>query len=90
MDYGFDRLISEAASYRAVLPGTIIGSGSISEGAPERVGSSNIVEVVGYEVIHNGEATTKFATWGEHLKLDIVDGENKSVFGTIEQTLVKA
>jgi len=90
MDYGFDQLIAEVATNRRVLPGTIIGSGSISEGDPARVGASNVAEVRGYEIITTGAASSPYAHFGNVVRMETLDAQGASLFGVIEQRVVKS
>ncbi|MGC3982424.1 MAG: fumarylacetoacetate hydrolase family protein [Steroidobacteraceae bacterium] len=90
MSYGFAELVQSAAFNRRLLPGVIIGSGAISEGDPPTVGASCIAEVRGYEIIHNGEPTSQFMHFGDSVKMDMYGLDGLSMFGTIEQTVVKA
>lgn len=90
MDYGFAELIVSAAHNRRLLPGTIIGSGAISEGDPPRVGASCIAEVRGYEIIHEGAPKSQFMHFGDTVKIEMFSADGQSIFGAIEQRVVNA
>lgn len=90
MDYGFDELVADAATNRRLLPATIIASGTVSEGDPGRVGSSCIAEVRGHEIITTGKASSPYMRFGDTVKIEVLDDQGASVFGAIEQRVVKA
>jgi fumarylacetoacetate (FAA) hydrolase len=90
MDYRYWQLIQHAARTRALKAGTIIGFGTVSEGAPEKVGSACIAERRGYEIIEFGAPQTAFMAFGDSVRIEVFDGAGVSVFGAIEQTVVQA
>lgn len=90
MDYGFPDLIASAATNRRLLPATIIGSGAISEGAPERVGCACIAEMRGYEIIQYGAPKSAFMHFGDSVRIEMFGTEGLSLFGAIEQRVVQA
>jgi fumarylacetoacetate (FAA) hydrolase len=90
MDYGFPELIASAATNRRLLPATIIGSGTISEGDPARVGSSCIAETRGYEIIHQGQASSPYMRFGDRMRIEMLNADGSSMFGAIEQRVVCA
>ncbi|KQZ46642.1 fumarylacetoacetate hydrolase [Rhizobium sp. Root149] len=85
MDYGFDRLVSHAAYSRSLVPGTIIGSGTVSNANFRDIGSSCIAERRGIEMVDLGEAVTPYMKFGEsvRMKADLPDGT--PMFGSIDQ-----
>jgi fumarylacetoacetate (FAA) hydrolase len=89
MDYDFGQLIEHAARTRTLSAGTIIGSGTVSVGDPFGVGSSCISERRGGEMIEFGEPQTGYLRFGERVRVEVLDAEGISVFGAIEQTVVK-
>ena len=90
MDYSFFELAAHVATNRRVLPATIIGSGTVSEGDPPRVGSSCIAEVRGYEIIQTGTATSPYMHFGDRVRIEVLDEHGASYFGAIDQKVVKA
>jgi fumarylacetoacetate (FAA) hydrolase len=90
MDYSFPQLVAHAASSRRLLAGTIIGSGTVSEGDPPRVGSSCIAETRGYEIIHQGSASSQYMRFGDRVRIEVTGPDGASVFGTINQRVVRA
>ena len=75
MGFGFQDLIAHAARTRNLHPGTIIGSGTISNSTYRTVGSACIAERRGIETIDQGKASTT---------------QGASIFGTIDQRMVQA
>ena len=58
MGFGFQQLVAHAARTRNLHPGTIIGSGTISNNEYRTVGSACIAERRGIETVDHGKATT--------------------------------
>lgn len=90
MSSGFDQLIAHAAYSRDLVAGTIIGSGTVSNESYREVGSSCIAERRGIEMIDEGEAKTGFMRFGDTVKMEVFDADGLSVFGAIDQKVVKA
>ncbi len=90
MDFGYSQLITHAARTRPLKAGTIIGWGTTSEGNPDLVGSACITEKRGQEIIDHGKPSLPFMAFGERVKIEVYGEDGRSVFGAIEQTVVKA
>ncbi len=88
MVFDFPTLVAHAAKTRFLSAGTIIGSGTVSN-KDRSVGSSCIVEKRTLEKIETGESTTPFMSFGDRVKIEMVDELGLSVFGAIEQKIVK-
>lgn len=78
--------------------GAIIGSGTVSNKqgtghgtsiAEGGVGYSCIAEIRMIETIRDGKPSTQFMKFGDHVKIEMRDKAGNSIFGSIEQTLVK-
>ncbi len=89
MHFHFGELIAHAAKTRNLMPGTIIGSGTISNDNPE-VGSSCILERRMIEKINDGVFKTPFMKVGDRVKMTMKDRFGQSLFGTIDQKVVQA
>ncbi len=97
--FDFGRLISHLAKTRPVTAGTIVGSGTISNKGPEGDpgkpvakggrGYSCIAEIRMIEKIERGEFQTPFMRYGDTVKVEYFDGEGQSVFGSVENKVVK-
>jgi fumarylacetoacetate (FAA) hydrolase len=90
MGFGFDRLIQHAARTRRLRAGTIIGSGTVSNESFRDVGSACIAERRGIELIDTGEAQTPFMRFGDTVRIEVLDADGRSVFGAIEQRIVRS
>ena len=98
MTFDFAELVAHAAKTRALSAGSIIGSGTVSnkqgtdygtainEGG---VGYSCIAEIRMIETIRDGKPSTAFMTFGDTIKIEMFDGQGQSIFGAIEQRVVK-
>lgn len=89
MTFNFPQLIEHAAKTRKLSAGTIIGSGTVSN-TDRSLGSSCIAEKRMLEILHSGQAKTDFMHFGDTIKIEMFDKTNSSIFGAIEQTVVKA
>jgi fumarylacetoacetate (FAA) hydrolase len=87
MVFNFPTLVAHAAKTRFLSAGTIIGSGTVSN-KDRSVGSSCIVEKRTIEKIEKGESTTPFMSYGDKVKIDMLDAKGESIFGAIEQKIV--
>ncbi|MCG9577373.1 fumarylacetoacetate hydrolase family protein [Vibrio tubiashii] len=98
MTFEFPELIAHAAKSRPLSAGAIIGSGTvsnkqgtdfgtaISEGG---VGYSCIAEVRMIETIRDGSPSTSFMKFGDRIKMEMKDADGHSIFGAIDQQVVK-
>ena len=99
MTFDFATLIAHAARTRPVGAGAIIGSGTVSnkdrDGGPGKpiaeggVGYSCIAEQRTVETIVSGEARTPFMRFGDTIRIEMKDKAGKSIFGAIEQEVVR-
>ena len=99
MTFDFGRLIAHAARTRPLSAGTIVGSGTVSnrdpDGGPGRPvkaggrGYSCIAEQRMVEIIREGEAKTPFLRWGDRVRIEMLDGDGRSIFGAIDQQVVR-
>lgn len=98
MTFNFAQLIAHAAKSRPLCAGTIIGSGTVSNklndepGKPikdEGVGYSCIAEIRMIETIMQGSAQTPFMKYGDSIKIEMMNEQGESIFGTIEQTVTE-
>lgn len=98
MTFNFPQLVAHLAKTRPVTAGTIIGSGTISNklddgpGKPISeggVGYSCIAEIRMIETIADGKPSTSFMKYGDTVKIQMKDADGYSIFGAIEQTVVK-
>jgi fumarylacetoacetate (FAA) hydrolase len=87
MHFTFFQLIEHICKTRRFSAGTIVGSGTISNAAPER-GISCLQEQRALETIAHGAPQTPFLKAGNrvHIELRLPDG--RAPFGSIEQEVV--
>jgi naringenin degradation protein FdeI len=90
MGFGFHELIAHAAYSRNLSAGTIIGSGTVSNETYRTVGSACIAERRGIELIDTGHSVTPYMTFGDRVRIEMFDGQGRTIFGAIDQTVVPA
>ncbi len=88
MTFAFPELIAHAAMTRHLASGTIIGSGTVSN-KDSSVGSSCLAEVRMLETIAHGKAETPFLKFGDRVRIEMHDSSGASIFGAIEQVVVR-
>ena len=99
MTFDFPALIAHSVKTRPVAAGTIVGSGTVSnrdaDGGPGRpvaeggVGYSCIAEIRSVETIRTGAPKTPFLSYGDRVRIEMLDGAGKSIFGAIDQEVVR-
>jgi len=89
MTFNFPQLIAHLAKSRNVRAGSIIGSGTVSNKDAKR-GYSCIAEQRAREMIAGAETLTPFMAFGDTIRIEMLNGDGKSVFGAIAQTVVQA
>lgn len=90
MAFGFDQLVAHAAYSRELVAGTVLGSGTVSNASYREVGSSCIAERRGIETLDEGEPKTPFMSFGDRVRMQVNDKSGQSIFGAIDQRVVKA
>ncbi len=88
MVFNFPKLIAHLAKTRNVRAGTIVGSGTVSNKDAKR-GYSCIAEQRALEMIAGGEPVTPFMAFGDTIRIEMLNGDGKSVFGAIDQKVVQ-
>lgn len=98
MTFSFADLIAHAAKTRRLGAGTIIGSGTISnklDGGPGKpvdeggAGYTCLAEVRVVETLLTGAPKTPFLRFGDRMKLEMRDASGASIFGAIDQVIVR-
>lgn len=99
MTFDFPTLISHAVKTRPLAAGAIIGSGTVSnrdaDGGPGKpiaeggVGYSCIAELRSVETIRHGAPKTPFMNFGDRVRVEMLDAQGASIFGAIDQEVVK-
>ncbi len=88
MYFHFGQLIAHAAQTRNLMPGTIIGSGTVANEDTSN-GSSCLAEKRMLEKINEGEFKTPFMKSGDTVRIEMLDKDGNSIFGHIDQKVVK-
>lgn len=88
MTFNFSQLVSHVAKTRPLGAGAIIGSGTISN-YDRSAGSSCLAETRMLETIADGKPTTPFMGFGDRVRIEMLDENNQSIFGTIDQQVVE-
>jgi fumarylacetoacetate (FAA) hydrolase len=88
MSFNLPRLVQHAAKTRALAAGSIVGSGTVAN-RDEAKGCSCIAEIRAIETIKHGKPQTPFMRFGDTIRLDMADASGASIFGAIEQKVVK-
>jgi fumarylacetoacetate (FAA) hydrolase len=96
MTFDFGALIAHAARTRDLAPGTIVGSGTVSnrgeDGGPGKsveaggVGYSCLAELRTVETLLTGAPRTPFLAAGDKVRIEMLDAAGRSIFGAIDQT----
>ena len=98
MTFNFAELIAHASKSRPLGTGSIIGSGTVSNrldngpGKPVKEGGAGyscIAEIRMIETIEHGEPKTNFMKFGDSIKIEMLDANNNSIFGAIDQRVEK-
>ncbi|KJY79219.1 2-keto-4-pentenoate hydratase [Vibrio coralliilyticus] len=98
MTFEFPELVAHAAKTRPLSAGAIVGSGTVSNKqgteygtsiAEGGVGYSCIAEVRMIETIRDGKPSTSFMKFGDRIKMEMKDATGDSIFGSIDQKVVK-
>ncbi len=88
MTFDFTELVEHCAKSRSLEAGTVIGSGTVSNKGSED-GSCCLAEVRCLETIANGKPSTPFMSFGDRVEIDMFDKDDNTIFGRIDQKVVK-
>lgn len=88
MTFHFGQLIAHVAKTRHLAAGSIIGSGTVSN-KDRSTGSSCLAEKRMIEKIETGEMTTPFMRFGDTIRIEMLDKDDQSIFGAIDQQVVE-
>lgn len=86
MQFNFARLVAHAAKTRPLSAGTIVGSGTIAN-EDESLGASCLAEKRMLEIIADGKPITPFMSFGDSIRIEMLDEHGASIFGAIEQLI---
>ncbi len=88
MQFNFAQLLAHAAKTRPLTAGTIVGSGTIANEDTGK-GASCLAEIRMLEIIADGKPSTSFMKFGDTIRVEMFDAEGGSIFGAIEQKIVR-
>lgn len=86
MQFDFSQLVAHAAKTRPLVAGTIVGSGTIANADTSR-GASCFAEKRTVETLEHGKPQTSFMSFGDTVRIEMLDAEGRSIFGAIEQVI---
>lgn len=86
MHFNFAQLVAHAARTRPLSAGTIVGSGTVAN-EDTSLGASCFAERRTVETLEHGEPRTPFMKFGDTVRIEMLDGAGRSVFGAIEQRI---
>lgn len=89
MTFDFPALIAHVTTTRRLGAGAIVGSGTVSNYDRSR-GSSCIAERRMLEQLEHGRPVTPFLSFGDRVRIEMLDRAGDSVFGAIDQRVVPA
>jgi fumarylacetoacetate (FAA) hydrolase len=82
--FGFKDLIAHLTKTRSLGPGTIIGSGTVSN-RDRATGSSCLAERRVIEILETGNAISPWMKAGDRVRIEMLDVNGRSIFGAIDQ-----
>ena len=88
MTFHFGQLIAHICKTRNVRAGSVIGSGTVSN-KDWAHGYSCIAEKRAIETIEGGKPVTEFMKFGDTIRIEAKAKDGQSVFGAIEQRVVR-
>lgn len=86
MQFDFAQLVAHAAKTRPLSAGTLVGSGTIANEDTGK-GASCFAEKRTVETLETGAPITPFMSFGDVVRIEMLDREGRSVFGAIEQRI---
>jgi len=86
MQFNFAQLLAHAARTRPLSAGTIVGSGTIANEDTSK-GASCFAERRTVETLEQGKPVTPFMSFGDSVRIEMLDKAGNSIFGAIEQRI---
>jgi len=86
MQFDFAQLVAHAARTRPLSAGTIVGSGTIANEDTSK-GASCFAEKRTVETLATGKPQTPFMSFGDLVRIEMLDRDGRSIFGAIEQRI---
>jgi fumarylacetoacetate (FAA) hydrolase len=89
MQFDFSQLVAHAARTRPLSAGTIVGSGTVAN-EDTSLGASCFAEQRTVEALRDGKPSTPFMSFGDTVRIEMLDAAGASIVGAIEQRIAKA
>jgi len=89
MTFDFGQLIAHVTKTRRLGAGSIVGSGTVSN-RDRSSGSTCLAERRMLETLEQGKPMTPFLSFGDRVRIEMFDAACHSIFGAIDQRVVKA
>ena len=89
MQFDFGQLVAHAAKTRPLSAGTIVGSGTVAN-EDTTLGASCFAERRTVEALRDGKPSTPFMSFGDTVRIEMLDAAGTSIFGAIEQRIERA
>ena len=86
MQFDFAQLVAHAAKTRPLSAGTIVGSGTVAN-EDTSLGASCLAEKRTVETLEHGKPSTPFMSFGDVVRIEMLDADGASLFGAIEQRI---
>src|SRR5690348_6045828 len=86
MQFSFAQLVAHVAKTRPLTAGTIVGSGTIAN-QDTALGASCLAEQRTVEALETGKPVTPFMSFGDLVRIEMLDRAGNSIFGAIEQRI---
>jgi fumarylacetoacetate (FAA) hydrolase len=86
MQFDFAQLIAHAAKTRPLSAGTIVGSGTVAN-EDTSLGASCFAERRTVETLRDGKPSTPFMSFGDSVRIEMLNRDGVSIFGAIEQRI---
>ena len=86
MQFDFAQLVAHVAKTRPLSAGTIVGSGTIAN-EDTSLGASCFAEKRTVEALATGKPQTPFMSFGDLVRIEMLDADGNSLFGAIEQRI---
>jgi fumarylacetoacetate (FAA) hydrolase len=88
MQFSFAQLVAHAAKTRPLSAGTIVGSGTVAN-EDTSLGASCFAEARTVETLRDGKPSTPFMSYGDRVRIEMLDAAGESIFGAIDQVMAK-
>jgi fumarylacetoacetate (FAA) hydrolase len=89
MQFDFSQLVAHAARTRPLSAGTLVGSGTVAN-EDTSLGASCFAEQRTVEALRDGKPSTPFMSFGDTVRIEMLDASGATLFGAIEQRIAKA